>query len=151
MCTVLAPPPLAPAWPWQAPGNWLAFAVALVLVAVGCAVGIVGVRRQTDARRRRIGWVLLLAMTLCLIIGLFLILIVVYPAIDALNSWESQQDQAVRAQGCSAAAWLSLDHLALRTIQNVHYAGGGLTYLGFLLFTLLGWQYPLKAVRPGSL
>jgi Na+-driven multidrug efflux pump len=97
MCTVLVPPPLAPAWPWQAPGNWLAF-------AVGCAVGIVGVRRQTDARRRRIGWVLLLAMTLCLIVGLLLILIVIYPAIDALNNWESQQDQAVRAQGCSAAA-----------------------------------------------
>ena len=93
---------------------------------------------------------LLLAMTLCLIVGLFLILIVVFPAIDTLNSWESQQDQAVRAQGCSAAAWLPLDHLALRTIQTVHYAGGGLTYLGLLLFTLLGWQYPLKAVRLGS-
>jgi hypothetical protein len=84
------------------------------------------------------------------IIGLFLILIVVYPAIDALNSWEIQLDQAVRAQGCSKAVWLPLDDHASRTIQAVHYAGGGLTYLGLLLFTLLGWQYPLKAVRLGS-
>ncbi len=89
-------------------------------------------------------------MTLCLIVGLFLMLIVVYPAIDALNSWLIQLDQE-RVQGCSNAVWLPLHNHALQPIENVRSAGGGLILLGFLLFTLLGWQYPPDAVRPGSL
>src|SRR5258706_15878397 len=130
MCTVLAPPILAPIWPWQAPGYWLAFAVTLVLVAVGCAVGIAGLRRQMAARRRRIGWVLLLAMTLCLIAGCSLNFVFALPASDALGTW---QYQAMHVQGCSDPVWQPAFCPAFKTIKHRRATGGDLIATGTFL------------------
>lgn len=144
MCTVLPPPPLALFWPWQAPGYWLAFAGTLVVVAVGWVTGITALRRQPRAWRRRFGWVLLVAMALCLIAGFSLLLLVALPTSDALGIWLPQQDQAVHAQGCSAVAWQPLWDRALRAIQDAESVGGELMFLGILFHLLLVWCCPLR-------
>lgn len=137
MCTVSTPPPLTPAWPWQAPGNWLAFAGALAVVAiVTCGTSVVAIRHQPSALRRHVGWVLLLAMALCLVASYFLTLVVAQPARDALLTWATKQNQAIQAQGCSLEVWHPLYEQASRTIGRADYGGNVLFGLGSLLLLL---------------
>jgi hypothetical protein len=123
---------------------------ALAVVGLACALGTTAIRRQTPVWKRRLGWVLLLAMALCFSVGCFLIVVVVLPTNDALDVWVVHQDQAMQAQGCSAAIWRPVFDRAFQTIGYAQDAGGALAFLGLLLLFVLGWRYPLRNTRAAT-
>jgi len=144
MCTVSPPPFPTLVWPWQAPHGWLAFAVGLALMALVCGVALVAIRSQPSALRRRLGWALLLPGALCLIASIFLGFVIVGHADDALLTWAAQQDRAVQAQGCTAAAWQPLFEHASQTIQETSDLGNNLLVVSFFLLFPVGLVCPLR-------
>lgn len=144
MCHYVPPPAIAPAWLWDAPLNWLAFAGSALIVVVAFVVGRPAVRRQASARKRLLGGIWLSAACASVFTGFFLLMVVALPTNDALGRWNIMQNNSLYQQGCSTAVLDGLWRHTSDAISQTQNLAGLLGYGGIVLFAFFGLRFPLR-------
>lgn len=144
MCHYVPPPAIAPAWPWHAPLNWLAFAGSALIVVLAFVVGSAAVRRQASVRKKLLGWIWLSAACASPFTGFFLLTVVALPTNDALGRWYTTQNNSLYQQGCATAVLEGLWRHTSDAISQMQNLSGVLMFGGITLLAFFGMRFPLR-------
>jgi hypothetical protein len=153
MCQVTAPPTVFLAGPLQAPGGWLVSAVLLALVTrLVLYNSRKYLRQQPSALHRRVGLALLGGAHLLVWTSVVLLVLVVFPSMNALGAWSISQFHTLDTSHCPDIAYAPLNATYNHQLNGLN-ATWGLVAIVFLVVGFgveLIWWYGF-ARRPRRL